>query len=120
MKPNFYSICRIMLVAIFFVFIGSKVVAQSNSNLELKYKVDSALVNSVYQYSITIKVINRTGPFTYYLFLGEPLKNGQILKEAADIKESSYTFKNVPKGSEYHIGVKGVSNRDANWTYIKF
>lgn len=119
MRPDFLQIFKIATIALLLALGTQVTTAQSKEKIEIKYKVDSVKVQDVYQFNITIKVKNGTGPFTYYVFLGEPWKDGQVLKEMNNVSEVSYTFLGLPRSNNYHVGVKGATKYDVIWIYVK-
>jgi hypothetical protein len=119
MNLNLSSISRITVFAIAILFITQISFGQSKDQIELKYKVDSVLIDNTFQYTITVRVRNGNGPFTFYLFQGEPWRGGEVLQESVSMQKATYTFRRVPKSSNYIVAVNGATKNDSNWIYVK-
>lgn len=119
MNPNLSSVCRVTFFAAILLLITQISFAQPKEQIELKYKVDSVKIDNVYQYTITVKVRNGNGPYTFYLYSGMPWKGGQVMQESALTTKSTFTFSRVPGRGNYHVGVTGATNSDMNWTFVK-
>jgi hypothetical protein len=94
---------KIILLSCFSIFLLSGLLGQE---VDFKYKVDSTKSTNQ-TYSISIEIIKGNGPYTLYLFQGEPWKGGIEIQKINSGFSKTYKFQNLTKGTYYFIVQSG-------------